>query len=472
MDTKLNQHLNSPEIRVEILEWVLTGSALLLLTVKEEYDNSTIAALFLLTIFFVERSIRGTLVTRRTGIELPVGLFVISAGSAAAISYQQGAALLQFSRILSSAAVFFLLLGSHKPLREIIAAALTLAAVSLAIYWPIQNDFSISPGKLTWINSLGTWLNTHLPAIHGPEIQSNVAAGTILVCIPFAVSIVIMSWKTKRIWLTCLSIAQVSILLFGLLMTSSRGAWMGLFGISTIIMLVILAKRIAHNITLQKYILPGMLLLLAVLAGFLFIKVGPILLFGQIADPTGSLQTRWELWLDGLNLVQDYFFTGSGLQSFWMVHAIYGLLIHVPYLAHIHNSFMQIWIEQGILGATAVCWGLIVLLSRVKDAIKRDDASLLGWAGIIAISGAVVHGLVDVVFYVERTLPVVGFILGFASLLIEDTTRTPVGSRSRKLSTRTILGLNRGVSSSRGSIPSSYSGCLVCKYGSTQPDSD
>jgi tetratricopeptide (TPR) repeat protein len=115
-----------------------------------------------------------------------------------------------------------------------------------------------------------------------------------------------------------------------------------------------------------------------------------------------------------------------------MVHAIYGLLIHVPYLAHIHNSLLQIWIEQGILGPAAVCWGMFVIASWAVRSVKYGSGSLLGWAGFTAVVGAILHGFVDVVFYVERTLPVVGFMLGYSTLLAKDLIDVKDAKDSRK----------------------------------------
>ncbi len=97
-----------------------------------------------------------------------------------------------------------------------------------------------------------------------------------------------------------------------------------------------------------------------------------------------------------------------------MVHGSYALQVYFPFVAHIHNSLMEVWIEQGVFGALALLLAGIILIGWTWRAICSPKVSLWGWAGLAAVAIAFLHGLVDVVFYVSRTLPLIGFILGFA----------------------------------------------------------
>jgi tetratricopeptide (TPR) repeat protein len=84
--------------------------------------------------------------------------------------------------------------------------------------------------------------------------------------------------------------------------------------------------------------------------------------------------------------------------------------------------YLEVILEQGILGAIALVWAIFVVAGWAwKAASRRHQPSPqtsaiwgLGWAGLFALSIAAVHGIFDVVFYVERTLPVVGLLLGMA----------------------------------------------------------
>ncbi len=125
-----------------------------------------------------------------------------------------------------------------------------------------------------------------------------------------------------------------------------------------------------------------------------------------------------DLWRDSLALIRDYLFTGCGLGAFPMVYSAYGILIHVPFLTHIHNTFLEIWIEQGVLGALALLWMGGVALIWAWRALSSARVSLWGQVGLAALCVVVLHGVFDCAFYVTRTLPLLGLGLGYAGAAV------------------------------------------------------
>ncbi len=162
---------------------------------------------------------------------------------------------------------------------------------------------------------------------------------------------------------------------------------------------------------------------------------------GSVPDPTGSLQSRVQIWRQGVTLIGDYLFTGAGLGSFPLVFSIYRLLIHVPYHEHMHNIILEVWYEQGVLGVIAILWAALVVLRWAWRGLSPgEDASdealarrALGWAGMAALAAMSVHGMVDVVFYLKRTAPLLGLVAGFASFVELDRAGEMVISRKVKL---------------------------------------
>jgi O-antigen ligase len=416
MDAGINRNYSLAKSSLALFELALILIAIALFTITETYEPYVTLGLGLLAIFFAERGIRGHLISTRNGLEFPIVLFIISAGIATVISYNQSAALLQFARILGAAALFFVLADSQSPIPELLGLGYLLAAAFLAIYWPLKNDFTAFPGKLEIITSIGVWLNSRLPPLPGPDIHPNVAAGALLVGIPIGTALSWQSLKAKRMILSVVFAFFTIIVLFGLVMTSSRGAIIGLGAATIATGLEIFQRKVFSDKYAKTLFWSAILVLLISGLGATLIgnKLGQLV--GQIPDPSGSMRSRLDLWQDSLALVRDYIFTGSGLQTYWMVYSIYGILIHTPFIAHSHNSFLQVWIEQGLLGVLAVVWGAAVLVTWVWKAIDQNNVPPLGWAGLAALFAASVHGIVDVVFYVERTLPIIGLLLGFAAL--------------------------------------------------------
>ena len=133
-----------------------------------------------------------------------------------------------------------------------------------------------------------------------------------------------------------------------------------------------------------------------------------------------------------MSLIRDYPLTGSGLKTFWLVHPTYALLSNLQFVQHVHNSFLEVWIEQGILGALALVTGTLVVATWAWDALSRKDVRACAWAGLFSLTVVALHGLIDVVFYIERTLPLIGLALGFAwyaSSYSQIAVSTPVVNR-------------------------------------------
>jgi hypothetical protein len=141
---------------------------------------------------------------------------------------------------------------------------------------------------------------------------------------------------------------------------------------------------------------------------------------GQIPDPTGSLMNRSALWREGIGLIRDYPISGSGLRSFWLIHSTYALLIPVHLFDHVHNSFLEIWVEQGIIGAISVISISVIVGVWAWRALDRNELPAYAYAGFFGLVVVAVQGIVDVVFYIERTLPLVGISLGYAWFINND----------------------------------------------------
>ena len=76
-------------------------------------------------------------------------------------------------------------------------------------------------------------------------------------------------------------------------------------------------------------------------------------------------------------LAGDYAFTGSGLGSAMMVYSTYAMILHVGFISHAHNLFLQIALEQGLPGPAglpgAVGRGLgAACASRLPERLRDE----------------------------------------------------------------------------------------------------
>jgi hypothetical protein len=108
-----------------------------------------------------------------------------------------------------------------------------------------------------------------------------------------------------------------------------------------------------------------------------------------LLDASGD---RPNIWRNSLDLASDYPVTGFGLGDFEMTYSTYALLVHVGHTAHAHNLWLDIWLEQGLLGLVA--WAGLML-----NAIWPKPASPWRMAALAALGVMLLHTLADDPFY-------------------------------------------------------------------------
>ncbi len=399
------------------LEWLLLILALSAFTTTEKFTATAGAGLVILSAASVVRAIRTRHLLPRTGLEIPWALGLISGAVASWISYDRSAAILQFSRLLAAFVVYYAVVALPERKLRWPATGFLAFAAALAVYWPLQHDFAAEPGKLALITHAGILMNSWLTGLPGPKIHGNVAAGTLLAALPFGVILTQNAWRQGKTWAAVLFALLTGGVLGGLFMTSSRGAWLALFGTAFLAALAWfqrgwLPERKQQIIFWFSIALLGMFALGCVLLSGNFDR-----LLGALPDPGGGLQSRAVLWRQAWHLVGDVPFTGSGLMSFWLVHPVYVLLLNVPYIAHAHNTFLEVWVEQGVLGFLGLIMAGLAAATWAWKALQRQAISVWGWTGLAALTAVFLHGMVDVVFYVTRLLPLIGLLFGYTWFL-------------------------------------------------------
>jgi len=119
----------------------------------------------------------------------------------------------------------------------------------------------------------------------------------------------------------------------------------------------------------------------------------------QRLEKTGfHRETRDEVYMDGLDIISAYPFTGTGGGTFESVYPIYkdgDVLLHYD---HVHNDYLEFAIEYGlpatlVLGV-AVFWTLVVSVLAQKHR-KRRLLRSAGFASFMGIVAILIHSLVD-----------------------------------------------------------------------------
>lgn len=214
-------------------------------------------------------------------------------------------------------------------------------------------------------------------------------------------------------------LALTGVLGLGLLLTFSRGAWLGALAGTFLVTWFGQRRRIAAALTV------GGVLALAGLA----LVAGPRLL-SLFSGGSGSM--RLAIWRSSIAMIRDHPVFGVGLDQFLYQYApryIEPAAWAERFTSHPHNLILDIWLSLGIMGLVVAA---VYVVTCVRAARRfADRPSLLGLAAFGAIFAGTVHGLVDNGYF----LPDLALAFWFLTALI-DIEATSAGTTPATLDKR------------------------------------
>lgn len=359
-------------------------------------------------------SLGGHLV-RRTCFDLPLACFLLTAAVSVWAAYDQGAAWAKFWLIVGGVLLFYVLFNSG--LRPATLAWLpTVGGACLALYFLLTNDWNAHEVKSQVLTSIGKAWQSLRPVIPASPLNPNEVGGILAMLVPFAAWINWHTWhkvvedlSARRVvsWLLPITATgTLFLILMGLLMTVSRGAWLALGVIVIVAGTWPLAGHLAHprpalrRGTWAALVIAGIVATLLAVVGLRQSQLLNGSLF-SIDSLLGRLGFHW----NSLLLVSDYPLIGAGLEGFEMLYSSYVLLIHVGFIPHSHSLFLSLAIDQGLPALLALLWmwGLVAIAAwqcatKIGNDPKRSLPPQLGVA-MLSVLVILVHGFVDTALY-------------------------------------------------------------------------
>jgi O-antigen ligase len=200
-------------------------------------------------------------------------------------------------------------------------------------------------------------------------------------------------------------VAALVLLLASLVMTHTRGAWMG-FAAGAVLILGCRRKRL--------------LLALPVVAVVIFLA-SPGAVQGRIRsiiDPQDvTARERLYMWSSGMQMLRDYPWTGVGIGGVKRVYAGYK---HPQALrdqrGHLHNNFMQVAAERGLIGLgcwlwiwIAFYWHAVQIYRGLRPDAYQARALVIG--SVAGVTGFHVAGLTEYTFGDSEVIMIVYFLM-------------------------------------------------------------
>jgi tetratricopeptide (TPR) repeat protein len=182
-----------------------------------------------------------------------------------------------------------------------------------------------------------------------------------------------------------------------LLMSASRGAWLAVVVVAAL--WAALYWRLARLAVFVGAATALGLIIYVIARGDIMV-LGDIPVVDRTLAPMFIRPDRLEVYRNSVYLIQDFPLTGIGLGGqFGMVHSVYALLIQHVFLTYSHNLYLEVWLEQGLVGIGAWLWLMATLYQAARTCNRpgEDLAYQSTWLGLTAVF---VHGLSDALPYV------------------------------------------------------------------------
>ncbi len=270
-------------------------------------------------------------------------------------------------------------------------------------------------------------------------LNPNVLAGTLLWVLPLVLLlarfVILKGWlRGKVFWaVTILLLAFVTSGVF--VLTQSRGGYIA-FAITALCLFVMFLPTPRH-----QRIAIG-LLVISIIVGAVIAysnreSFDRFLKNGDAADAALSLDTlegRVEIWSRALYGIEDFPFTGMGMNTFRkIVHVLYPLFLTSPDrdIGHAHNEFLQAALDLGIPGLIAFISLYLIsfwMLIKIWRADSGDDRELtqtlvLGLGGVLF--ALLFFGLTAAVIFAAKPAILFWMLLGLIAALYKNLLEQP-----------------------------------------------
>lgn len=294
--------------------------------------------------------------------------------------------------------ILFVILHSNKTKKDLNSLNIVLVITGAAVAaYGIYQFFNGVPMESGWLDvSQNPDIKTR---VYATFENPNILAEYLIMIFPVSLGLFLYNRSFARRMIFALT-SFIILITIGL--TYSRGSWLGLaFGIVLLFLLIdwkVLLGFIPLGIA-GLFVLPPSI-------------VQRILTIGSLQDSSNLY--RFNLWTKAINIVKDFWFSGIGIGyiPFQEISHLY-ITNMAPY--HTHNTYLQIAIEMGIPGLLVF---IALTLISFKTAIgivlnSRERYYRIFVAAYIAsISGVLIHGLAEHVFFNPKIILTYWLIFG------------------------------------------------------------
>jgi putative inorganic carbon (HCO3(-)) transporter len=328
----------------------------------------------------------------RLGVEWGFIAFVAAELLACLFSTNLGQNVIYLKRLLLIPIVYILAAnsGGTKELKRL--ALIFVAAIALYSAWGILSYF-------------------YNPAVRVRHIQNSMTAGGITMA--GAAAAMAFAFRLERRSERALMALALLVILGCLILTSTRGSWVGFF-VAALLIVLLQSRRLA------------LLLPVVALAFYLLQPANFSQRMRHIFDPTwGTNAKRLHWWSVGWEVFKDHPLVGIGDVGTTAVYTRYAPAGEKELIGHFHSNYVHIAVTLGAIGLTAYLFMMASVLVRLAQRLKGrlgERGWHSGWAlAALAVFFAFsVNGFFEWNFGDQEIITMVWFVSGVGLGLKKD----------------------------------------------------
>ena len=336
--------------------------------------------------------------------DIPVLIFAVVITIATVTSIDRSGSFRDLAIHLSSlgfVAVIVLSIKSRKNL-NILLTFFVLAQTLVALYG-ISQYFTGVELDPAWVDEANNpEIFTRIFSVFG---NPNILAEYLILGIPVSMS---LFFTSKKLLKKLLFLGTTLILLLTLVLTLSRGSWLGFaFGVAVFVLLI--------NKKLLLLSIPIGIIGVFVLPDSIIHRISSI---GNLADSSNAY--RIVIWAMTLKIIRENWLVGLGF-GYAPFKQVFESNIRTMPIFHAHNTYLEITAELGIVGILLFVALLFVMYKySILNLIKSNNKFIkYTTAAILAsISGLLVQGLVEHVLYLTRIIATFWILIGVLLVLM------------------------------------------------------
>lgn len=279
-----------------------------------------------------------------------------------------------------------------------LAGAVAVLGVVLALVGIIQK--ATFNGKI-----YGFWELVQGGAPFGPFVNKNHFAGWMLMALPLVLGYFLAlvshgmhgrqpGFRNLLLWFSGEQasraiLAAFAILVMGLamVMTMSRSGMMA----GAVAVLIAGAVAVRRQSSGSRRTLVVGYLVFLVLAVVSWVGLDQIAArFGEI-DLT-SISERPAIWADTIRIIQDFWLTGTGLNTYGVSTLFYQTSVPGQHLREAHNDYLQLAAEGGLLLGIPIVLTIVAFALEVRRRFRQDVGSIW-WIRMGAVTGLIAIAL-------------------------------------------------------------------------------